>query len=129
MTFTTIPLISGGYLVKGTDAEGNKGTTILTSERWDAVQHLRSHKVATEDFDRVVEEFFAPLTEAADKAKALVAGPAQEWNTVTFGEKVEGSELETYELDNDGILLNILDAGQSDLLRWVGDDQLVAIQV
>jgi len=128
MTFTTIPLISGGYLVKGTDAEGTKGTTILTSDRWDAVVHLRTHKVATEEFDQVVKEFFAPLTEAADKAKAHIAGPTNEYGTVTVGEEVEGSRAQSIELDNDGILLRLLHEGKDDLLLWVGDDKLVAIQ-
>jgi hypothetical protein len=129
MTLTTTPLLSGGYLVKGTDAEGNKGSTILTSDRWDLVLHLRNHKVAEEEFDKTVEEFFAPLTEAADKAKALIAGPAKEWGTVTIGENVEGSHARTVDLDEDGIILQILHEGNQNQLLWVGDDKLVAVQV
>lgn len=129
MTLKAIPLISGGYLVKGQDSEGNKGSTILTSERWDMVQHLRNHEVATAEFDAAVEEFFAPLSDAADKAKALLAGPVGEYNTVTIGENVEGSAAKEIELDEDGILLRILFEGNQNLLLWVGDDKLVAIQV
>jgi hypothetical protein len=129
MTLSVTPLITGGYLVKGKDSEGNKGSTILSSERWDLVLHLRNHKVAEEEFDKTVEEFFAPLTEAADKAKALIAGPVADYGTVTIGENVEGSHARTVDLDEDGILLQILHEGNQNLLFWVGDDKLVAVQV
>lgn len=129
MTLSVTPLISGGYLVKGTDTEGTKGSTILNSERWDLVVHLRNHQVAEAEFDKVVEEFFAPLTDAADKAKAMVAGPTSEYGHVTIGENVEGSHARDIELDEDGILLQILHEGNQNLLLWVGDDKLVAIQV
>src|SRR3954469_8452849 len=74
MTINITPLINGGYLVEGTDSAGREGTTGLPSERWEMVTHLRNHEVAQEQFDDVVKEFFAPLTDAADKAKALLAG-------------------------------------------------------
>ena len=128
MTLSTIPLISGGYLVKGTDAEGNKGTTILNSDSWDALVHLRTHEVAQEQFDAVVKEFFAPLTDAADQAKAQLKGATQDWGTVTLGKRVVGHEAQVVHLDADGILLRLLHEGQGDLLRWVNDETLVAIQ-
>ena len=127
MTFTTTPLINGGYLVEGQDSKGNEGTTILLSDRWDMVVHLRTHEVAQAQFDTVVKEFFAPLTDAADAAKALLAGPTQDWGKVTLGEAVEGHEAEVIQLDTDGILLRLLAEGKHDLLRWVGNDTLVAI--
>lgn len=129
MTLSVTPLITGGYLVKGTDGEGNKGSTILNSERWDMVLHLRNHKVAEETFDQAVEEFFAPLTAAVDEAKALLAGPTSDYGTVTIGENVEGSHAKDIELDEDGILLRILHEGNQNVLFWVGDDKLVAVQV
>jgi len=129
MTLSVTPLISGGYLVKGTDNEGTKGSTILTSDRWDLVLHLRNHKVAEEEFDRTVEEFFKPLTDAADKAKATIAGATSEWGKVTIGENVEGSHAQVVDLDEDGIILQILAEGNQNQLLWVGDDKLVAVQV
>jgi hypothetical protein len=120
MTFTTTPLVNGGYLVEGTDTKGVFGTTILDSNSWDALVHLRTHKLAQEDFDQVVGEFFAPLVEAADKAKSQLKGAAQDWGTVTLGEQVTGHEAEVVQLDSD--------EGHDRLLRWVGDDKLVAIQ-
>ena len=128
MTFTTTNLINGGVLVEGTDVAGYIGRTILHSDAWTMVQHLRAHEIADAEFDQVVEEFFKPLTDAADKARALVAGPTQDWGTVTLGEQVQGHEAEVIRLDADGILLRLLDEGKSDLLRWV-DNTLVAIQV
>ena len=129
MTLSVTPLISGGWLVKGTDTEGNKGSTILTSDRWDYVLHLRNHEVATEEFDRVVEEFFSPLTDAAAKAKALLAGPTNDYGVVTVGEDIEGVQAKHIELDENGILLRILAETDHSTLLWVGDDKLVAIQV
>lgn len=128
MTLSVTPLISGGYLVKGTDTEGNKGSTILTSDRWDYVLHLRNHEVAEAEFDKAVEEFFQPLTDAADNARALLAGPTNDYGVVTVGEEVEGKQARNIELDEDGILLRILHEGNQNMLLWVGDDKLVAIQ-
>lgn len=127
MTFTTTPLINGGYLVEGQDSKGNEGTTILLSDRWDMVQHLRAHGTAQEVFDQAVQEFFQPLTEAAEAASAVLRGPTQDWGRVTLGEAVQGHEEEVIQLDTDGILLRLLAEGRHDLLRWVGGDTLVAI--
>ena len=128
MTFTTTALINGGVLVEGTDSAGYEGRTILHSDSWALVQHLRAHEVAQADFDAAVEAFFTPLTEAADKAHALLKGPGTDWSTVTLGEQVEGHEAEVVQLDGDGILLRILAEGNQNLLRWV-NGELVAIQV
>jgi hypothetical protein len=129
MTLNVTPLINGGYLVTGQDSAGAEGKTILRSERWDMVVHLRAHAHAEAEFDEAVEAFFAPLTDAADKAKALIAGPTSDYGSVTIGENVEGSHAREVELDEDGILLRILSEGNQNLLLWVGDDKLVAIQV
>jgi len=126
VTFTTTPLVSGGVLVEGTDSKGNDGTTILRSERWDAVVHIRTHTVATDEFNEMVEEFFKPLTDAADKAKALIAGPTSDWDMVTIKAGTEYEEAQVVHLDEDGILLRLLAEGQHDKLRWVNGDKLVA---
>ena len=126
MTFTVTPLVSGGHLVEGQDSKGVEGTTVLTSDAWDYVLHLRAHEVADADFSKVVEKFFKPLTDAADKAAALVAGPKNEWGTVTVGESVEGHVARNIELDEQGIVLRILDETDGSSLRWVAGD-LVAV--
>lgn len=129
MTFTTTALLDGGVLVEGTDSKGNDGTTILKSERWTAVLHMRAHEVAQDQFDAAVKEFFAPLTDAADAAKALLSNTTsngKDWGHVTLGEDVEGTQSQIVELDEDGILLRMLAEGAHDQLRWV-NDRLVAV--
>jgi hypothetical protein len=126
MTFTVTPLVSGGYLVEGQDSKGVDGTTVLHSQSWDYVQHLRTHEVAQAEFDATVEEFFAPLTDAASAFNAKLAGPTNEWGTVTIGETVEGKEARVLDLDEAGIVLRILDETDGSSLRWVGGD-LVAV--
>jgi hypothetical protein len=126
MQFTTVPLVSGGYLVEGQDSAGVSGTTVLRSESWDFVQSLRNHEVAQEEFDLQVEAFFKPLTEAADAAKAKIAGPANKWGTVEIGEAVEGKSVRKVDLDESGIILRILDETDGSSLRWVGGS-LVAV--
>lgn len=126
MTFTVTPLVSGGHLVEGQDSKGVEGTTVLTSDSWDYVLHLRAHEVADADFEAAVDKFFAPLTKAADKARALLAGPTNEWGHVTIGEDVEGKSARAIDLDEHGILLRILDETDGSSLRWVADD-LVAV--
>ena len=124
--FAVTPLISGGYLVDGEDAVGTKGSTVLRSEAWDAAEYVRDASVAVDEFDAKVKEFFAPVVEAADKLHA-VGEEANEFATVTIGEVVEDKESTTIELDEAGILLNILNQGEFDRLRWVSGE-LVAVK-
>ena len=120
------PLVSGGYLVEGPDSKGTTGSTIIRSDRWDYVQHLRAHKVADAEFEKAVEEFFKPLTDAADKAAAALTGRTNELATVTIGEVVEGKDAHVIELDEAGIILRLIDEGKTDQLRWVNGD-LIAV--
>ena len=78
-------------------------------------------------FDKTVEAFFQPLTEAADKLAALDQG--SEWGTVTIGETVEGKDVFTVELDSEGILLRLLAETDGSMLRWADDSTLVAVKV
>lgn len=126
MSFTVTPLVSGGYLVEGQDSKGVEGTTVLHSQSWDYVQHLRTLEVAEAEFDAMVSEFFKPLTDAADAFNAKLAGPTNEWGTVTIGQTVEGKQARTLDLDEAGIVLRILDETDGSSLRWVSGD-LVAV--
>jgi hypothetical protein len=130
MTFTVTPLVSGGYLVEGQDSKGVDGTTVLHSQSWDYVQHLRTHEVAEAEFNDTVEAFFKPIVDAADAFNAKLAGPTNQWGTVTIGETVEGKQARTLDLDEAGIVLRILDETDGGSLRWVsagGTDVLVAV--
>lgn len=119
MTFTITPLVSGGYLVEGTDGKGTDGTTVLRSDKWDAVKYTREHKLATEDFNQVVKEFFAPLTDAADAAKTRLTPPKVVWDQVVITEGTEGTKSEVITLDEHGVLLRLIEEGHDDKLRWV----------
>lgn len=126
--FTTTPLLSGGYLVEGTDDAGNTGTTVLMSDKWDMYQHTLLHKQAEEIFDAGVEAAFAPLVAAAEEAQALLDGSKSEFTSVVIDEGVEGQPTIEVHFDLDGTILNILDKQRFELLRWVGNDTLVAIK-
>lgn len=126
MTFSVTPLVSGGHLVEGQDSKGVDGTTVLHSAAWDYVQHLRAHEVADADFEATVEEFFKPLTDAADAHIAALKPASSEFTSVTFGEDIEGKAARTIELDEAGIILNILANTDGSSLRWV-NDTLVAV--
>lgn len=125
--FTITPLLGGGTLVEGTDITGKSGRTILISDRWDAVQSVRAHMRASEAFDEVVQEFFAPLTEAAEAAQAIAHPATTEWSRVTITEGTEFEPAEVVSLDMDGVLLRLLHETDGSTLRWIGEDTLVAI--
>jgi hypothetical protein len=125
--FTITPLLGGGTLVEGTDITGKSGRTILLSDRWDAVQSVRAHMKASEAFDEVVTEFFAPLTAAAEAAQAIAHPTTTKWNQVVLVEGTEFEPAEVIDLDMDGTLLRLLHETDGSTLRWIGDDVLVAI--
>lgn len=126
--FTSTPLMGGGVLVEGMDDTGKSGRTLLRSDRWAMAQHLLKHKDAEDIFGNAVRQTFGPLIKAAEEARSLLAEPSSKWDTVVLTEATEGVDEEKVSLDLDGIILNILSAGRFDLLRWVGDDVLVAIE-
>ena len=125
--FTTTALLGGGTLVEGTDITGREGRTILISDKWEAVQEIRRHIAASEEFDAVVSEFYAPLTAAAEAAKAIAHPATAEWSEVTLKEGTEFEPAETVSLDMDGTILRILAETDGASLRWIGTDVLVAI--
>lgn len=125
--FTITPLLGGGTLVEGTDVTGKSGRTILISEKWNAVKTVRAHIAASEAFDEVVTEFFKPLTDAAEAAQAIAHPVTNDWSMVTISEGTEFEPAEKVRLDMDGTILRLLEEGQHDLLRWVGEDTLVAV--
>jgi hypothetical protein len=124
--FEVTPLLDGRTLVEGTDVKGNAGSTTLWSPSWAAYVQATAQAEALEEFDATVEAFFKPLTDAADALNKV--NEPDEWGTVTVGEDVEGKQARTIVLDSDGILLRQLAETDGSKLRWVGNDQLVAIK-
>jgi hypothetical protein len=127
--FEVTELLDGRTLVEGTDAKGVEGRTVLNSPTWDAVLRFRAEGEAMAEFDKTVEAFFAPLTEAADKLEAAAFGKSNPWGTVTVGEDVEGKEAREVILDRDGILLRLLAETDGAMLRWADESTLVAVKV
>lgn len=122
--FEVTPLLDGRTLVEGTDIKGVEGRIVLSSPAWQAVLDYRKQDEAMAEFDKTVEAFFAPLTEAADKLAETTVNP---WATVTIGESVEGVSAREVKLDEQGIILRLLAETDGSMLRWVGDT-LVAVQ-
>lgn len=124
--FTVTPLEFDRYKVVGTDDDGNYGETMLVSHSWAAVEHMRKHEIADGIFDEAVREHFAPLVDAANKAKDILASPIDEFRRVGFVVPVEGVDAEDIDLtDEEGIILNILDKGRGDLLLWIKDTLVI----
>ena len=124
--FEITPLLDGSTLVEGTDSKGTSGSVVLYSPAWQAVVNARTQAAATEEFDATVEAFFAPIVEAAEKVAKVDENP---WATVTIGEEVEGKTPQVIHLDSEGIVLRVLEEGDSDALRWVANGtQLVVVK-
>jgi hypothetical protein len=124
--FEVTPLLDGSTLVEGTDSRGNTGSAVLYSPAWEAVVEARIQAAAIKEFDATVEAFFAPIVEAADKLTKVDENP---WASVTIGEAIEGKTPQVIHLDSEGIILRVLEEGDSDNLRWVaGGTQLVVVK-
>jgi hypothetical protein len=125
MTFKTTALVGDRVLVTGTDFLGTEGKTVLDSSQWTGIKQQRQLKSATSEFDAAVEEFFKPLTEAAEKA-AKQAQPVEDPTTyVVIDEEVEGTQgrpAHLVKLTHDSIVLRLLEENAgTDRLAWVGD--------
>jgi PAS domain-containing protein len=123
--FEVTSLLDGRTLVEGTDIKGVQGRTVLWSPAWQAVLDYRKQDEAMAEFDKTVEAFFAPLTEAADKLAETTVNP---WGTVTLGENVEGVTAREVQLDSQGVILRLLAETDGSMLRWVGDDLVAIVQ-
>lgn len=127
MTFTTTPTADGGVYVTGTDDEGVDGKAVLRSDLWNQVKQYRAFKLADEEFNVTVEEFFGPLIEAAEARNSVLVKP-KGFSTVTISEATEGVDAEPafeIELDPQGTALRALDESRHNLLRWVGGTLIV----
>jgi hypothetical protein len=126
--FTATPLVSGGYMVEGTDATGVSGVTKLTSPAWDKYLEVAAHEAASAVFDEAVSAFVQPLVEAAEEAAALAAKPGQGWDQIVLSEAEPGRPGLALDLDEDGVLLYVIHSEEYDILRWIGGS-LVAVAV
>jgi hypothetical protein len=124
MSFSTSRLVNHRVLVTGTDSFGTTGRTTLNSEQWDEIKADGQYSEALEAFDAAVEDFFAPLIEAADAANAAhpVKQPVDPMSYVVLAEEVEGvaaKPAQLVHLTNDSIILRLIEQGDTDRLVWV----------
>ena len=131
--FETMDLTGERVLVKGTDSLGTEGSQVLDASEWNAVKAHGSFHQASTEFDEAVEEFFAPLVEAAEKLEKAGAPSAKPdpATFVVFSEEVEGREskaAEVHHLGHDAVVLRLLERGDHDRLVWV-NDQLEVLAV
>lgn len=125
MTFTTIPLTNERVLVKGTDIAGTADETIVSSAQWNELKVRDDVRRAQEDFDATVDEFFAPLLEAAEKAKGAVDKPRDPLGYVVITEGQEGRPAvreHVVTLTRDSIILRLIEQGNTDRLIWVNGE-------
>lgn len=123
-TFNTQLLAGSRVLVTGTDNASERRSAILDSTEWDTLRHDQTAAEAAEEFDRVTKAFYAPLTEAAEraeKAQLPKLDPAFTY-VVTEGEPgTKGVEEHIIELAHDTVVLRLLEQGDHSRLVWVGD--------
>ena len=133
MTFQTSNLVGDRVLVHGTDTFGTAGKTIVDATQWLELKARKDMSTATADFDAAVEAFYAPLTEAADKASAAMKGNRPEDSSayVVLVEATEGVPANagvTVPLTRDSVILRLIEEQNTDRLVWV-DDSLEVLEV
>ena len=125
MTFTTTRLVGARVMVKGTDVFGTEGQTVVDSTQWDEVNANTEFDQATEAFEAAVQEFFAPITEAAEKLNSSMKRPDDPASYVVLKEAVEGVQAEPAQLvrlSKDSVVLRLIEQGDTDRLVWVNDE-------
>lgn len=127
MTFTKLQLSGNRVLIKGTDSQGTgPRETVVDGTEWTEVNRRKQSAKAGDEFDAVVEEFFRPLVEAAEKLdKASDEGPRDSNAFVILEEGSEGTpaiQEKVVHLSKDSQILRLLDEGHDNRLIWVGDE-------
>jgi hypothetical protein len=124
--FTTTPLVGERVLVAGTDFLGVEGKTVLDSSQWTSVNQHKQFDQATTEFDEAVAAFFAPITEAAEKAQQTLVKDEDPSSFVVLSEEVEGvaaKPAHRVTLTKDSVILRLLEENpNTDRLAWVGED-------
>lgn len=125
MTFSTINLTGERVLVRGTDIHGVDGETTLDASQWNELSVRKDVQDAEEQFAAAVEEFFAPIVEAAEKAKSSVKKPTDNIGFVVIQEPEEakaGKPGHVVHLTRDSIVLRLIESGNTDRLIWVNGE-------
>ena len=128
--FNVVELAGHRALVTG---DGNQQCILDTTER-DELRLLIENREVDQMFDEAVDDFFEPLTRAAelhDLRHELLAQQFNQADDPAFSlvlkeavEGVEGVEEERVVLSHDSVVLRLIDSGQTDRLVWVGNDHI-----
>lgn len=128
MYFNTTALAGDQFLVEGSDARGHHDSTVVDGRQWMRLTRNNQRRDALAKFDSEVEEFFAPLVEAAEAAQTagrleldpLLYVVEQEGSAGTPGSR----EIVT-ELEPGSVILRAIEEGHLDRLLWVKGELLL----
>lgn len=131
--FNVTELAGHRALVTG---DANQQCILDTTER-DELRFMLENREVDEMFEENIEDFFAPLTRAAElhdlqhealaKQFAQADDPAFNFVMKAGVEGVEAVEEERVVLSHDSVVLRLIDSGQTDRLVWVGNDTIEVI--
>nr|DAL38045.1 MAG TPA_asm: hypothetical protein [Caudoviricetes sp.] len=132
-TFNTTKLTNDRVLVTGTNDAGEACSTMLDSSQLKRLAQEQDVILAGQRFDRSIEDFFAPLTEAAEKYSAAAApapvDPAFLYVIDEGREGVEEIEPHIHELDHDSAVLRMIFTEDTSRLIWVKTPQYDSIEM
>jgi hypothetical protein len=124
-TFSITRLVGDRAVVKGTDVFGVEGQTTVFTTQWDEINANTAYDQATEAFEAAVEEFFAPLTKAAEAMHQSVSRPSDSVGYVVLREAQDAVPAQAehiVKLTKDSVVLRLVEQGDFDRLVWVGED-------
>jgi len=128
MTFQVQTMLGNTALITGTDIAGNTGKTQVSTTQWEELKQRQNFSSATADYDKAVEDFFAPLVEAGEKIKEAAAGKLQDpAEYVVFDEGTEGVKAQAkqiVQLNKDSMILRFIEEGNTDRLVWIDETTL-----
>lgn len=126
--FTTLELVNDQTLVIGEDIKGVTGQQVVDSSQWAEIKAHAQLDQANEEFNQAVEEFFAPLNAAADKAQAATSRPQDPSSYIVLHEGVEGAQEQpahVVALSKGSVILRLIEEGQHNRLIWVNEELVV----
>lgn len=132
-TFSTTKLTGNRVLVTGTNDAGEACSTILDGSLLKYLAKEQDVLLAGDNFDRSVEDFFAPLTAAAEQlSEASAPAPMDPAFLYVIDEGREGvEEIEPHiqELDQDSAVLRMIFTKNTDRLIWIKTPQCDCIEI
>ena len=124
--FAQTQLAGDRVLVQGPNGE----QCILDADQFNELKKHQAFNAAAEEFDQVVNEFFAPMLDAISLIQDKLGATeirADDPYVLVLEPEVQGAEgrpAKTVYLEHDTAVLRMLDAGQEDRLIWIGSDRI-----